>query len=176
MSALRPPVYRRKSSFSKTLKTDSVCSGPFSDKTCTSIQSLDRSQKMSVNQKTDSESLKNGNQGKMMKNTSRLVERIEKLHRSFVRNRKKSERKFSADERIGQDLQVNEEMLRRLRDQVLMAKYLETDKFSDYSSIRIDDLDNSFDSIDSVFHRNRRNSLGWKEKAFVASIVLIKLN
>ena len=114
---------------------------------------------------------------------SGLAEKIEKLHRSFVMNRKKTERKFSADISKRNDLVYSEEMLRTLREQVNQAKYLETDKFSDCSSIHIESFDNSFessDSLDDVFVESKRERktqyLCFRSRALIESIVMIKLN
>lgn len=112
-----------------------------------------------------------------------LAEKIEKLHRSFVKDRKKTERKFSADISQRNDLVYSEEMLRTLREQVNQAKYLETDKFSDCSSIHIESFHNSFessDSLDDVFIENKKEKkvkfLCFRSRALIQSIVMIKLN
>ena len=156
--------------------SESFNSTPQSDKTCASIQSM---QKGSLNY--SSEYIQNSLLNECLKTESLLIEtqnlaqQVEGLQRSFEKVKKTPSRSYSIDFYVNDESFQSDETIDVLRDQVNLAKHLQTDQEFQHLGIRFDSFDNSFESFND-YNINEEARKDFRLVALMQSIVLFKFN
>jgi hypothetical protein len=178
MSLKRPAVSKFLYNSPNCCISESFNSTPQSDKTSASFKSTQKNSlcfsSEYIQNSLISECLKTES---LLIETKNLAQQVEGLQRSFEKVRKTPSRRYSIDFYMNEESFQSEETIDVLRDQVFLAKHLETDDQFHQPGVNFDSFDNSFDSFNESFQLFSEDfKKDFKITALIRSIVLLKFN